>query len=170
MTSDGDDRQLVFALIGTGSKSQPMTATVAANVRYTVDATNFVTPTPVDLASYGTLDVTDLRDNDLRVCGAGGTSRCTTGYIRIYTSGSPGAGLWNAAGGYGVPIKTGTTTVGLGTGGAAVVKTAAIGSANVLRLRDFTTASSLQVPVAADFTDAGAGSYSTTLVLEYGLQ
>ena len=35
---------------------------------------------------------------------------------------------------------------------------------------DFTAAATLAVPVAADFTDAGAGSYATTLVLEYGLQ
>jgi len=160
-----------MALEGRASSTQPMTTTVAPNVTYTVDNAGFVAPTdPSGVASFGKLDVKALRDNALRVCGTNGNTRCTTAALRLYTRGTPGAGLWNTVEAYGLPITSGTANVGLDQGGAAVLATLTLGNRRVVRLRDFTTTSTFPVPVAADFDDAAAGSYATTLVLEYVLQ
>lgn len=160
-----------MALADRASSTQPMTATVAQNVTYTVDNAGFVTPpNPSGVASFGTLDISALRDNALRVCGTNGSTRCTTAALRLYSRGTPGPGLWNATNAYGLPITTGTASVGLDQAGAAVLATLTLGNRNVVRLRDFTTTPKFTVPVAADFDDAAAGSYATTLVLEYVLQ
>ena len=92
------------------------------------------------------------------------------GRHRTYTTGVAGAGIWNAADGYGAPLTTGSpaSTIGLGTTGAVNVQSYTIPSnKNVLNLSDFT--GSPKYTFAADFTNAGAGTYSTTLVIEYGL-
>lgn len=157
-------------LLGTGNASNPITATVAPKVTFVVATDNFVAPAPVDLASYGSLDVTDLRDNNLDVCGPAGTAACTTAVLRIYSSGTPGAGLWNAAKAYGLPIMTGTNVIGLDAAGARVVATLALANKVTVKLKDFTTAARFQVPVAVDFGNAAAGAYRSTLVVEYLLQ
>jgi hypothetical protein len=58
-------------------------------------------------------------------------------------------------------------TVGLGAANAAVVQKISIAAnKHVLHLSDFPSS---QYQMRTDFTEAGAGSYSTTLVIEYGL-
>jgi len=150
---------------------QPITGTVAPAVRFEVNADNFVTPPdPIDLESYGTLDVDRLRDNNLRVCGQNGDQKCQPEYIRIYTEGTPGPGLWNTAGQYGIPILSDASEVGLDPANAYVVGTFQIGARRVVRLRNFADPGPLLIPVSVDFSDAGAGEYASTLVIEYCLE
>lgn len=119
---------------------------------------------------FGKLAIAQLNDDNLRSCNG---KQCTRAFIRMYTTGTPGAGAWNAAGGYGMPIfanRTGESmkTVGLNATGAAVVQTYAIPTTKKsLSLADFPSAN---YEMRADFTQAGAGTYSTTLVVEYGLE
>ena len=170
--SDADQlTQVPSMLLGTASGNQAISATVAANVQFTLSNQNFSTPVPVDVASYGTLDITKLRDNSLAVCGPAGTARCTTAILRIYTTGKPGAGLWNSVDGYGVPILTTGHVVGLDVAGAYVLASTPVAAATrVVDLTQFTTTATYSIPVAVDFTNAGAGSYASTLVVQYLLQ
>jgi len=150
--------------------NQAITATVAANTQFTVANTKFKTPNPTGVASYGSLDITALSDNNLSVCGAGGTTQCTTAVIRSYTTGTPGAGLWNTAGGYGLPITTATHTIGLNAAGAYTIGSVTLGTAHAVSLSMFTTAATLSIPISVDFSGAGVGSYASTLVVEFILQ
>jgi len=160
-----------FAFFGSAKNSTPMTASVAAAVTFTVDDTNFQAPQiPENSASYGSLDVTSLRDNSMRQCGSDGMTRCTIGAIRVYTSDTAGAGLWNDLEQYGLPITSGTDTIGLDATAAFVAATADIGQTNVLMLRHFNVGPKLQIPIVVDFSDAASGNYSTTIVVEYVVQ
>lgn len=154
--------------VGHGTSSQPIQGTVAAAVQFQVSGASFVTPSPVGQASYGSLNVTKLSDNALKVCGSAQNQKCTEGVIRIYSSGTPGAGLWNSDENYGLPITTSGNTVGLNAAGAATAaKVAITSSTRVLKLSEFTSAPELKIPVSVDFSNAAAGSYSSTLVVEY---
>jgi hypothetical protein len=165
----GED-QLV--MLSSAASNQSVSASVAANVRVTVDNSSFGNPANYEgLESFGALEITDLRDNALRVCGAGGNQKCTQAAVRLYTTGTPSDGLYSSTEDYGLPISTGGNSVGLGTASAAMIATYAIGpNKHVMHLNDFTNAASLSVPVAVDFTDAAASDYTTTLVLEYVTQ
>ena len=156
-------------MLSSSNATVPMNASVAANVTFRISTTNFSTPTPNGVSSYGTVDVTTITDNALRTCGAGGT-KCTQAAIRVYTSGTTGGGLWSDIEGYGLPISTsGGATVGLNAGAAAIVSSISIPiSMRVLHLSDFTSLPAFQIPFSVDFTNAAAASdYATTLVIEY---
>jgi hypothetical protein len=151
----------------------PISVINAPNVSMTVNSSGLVLP-PITNAplSFGELSLSGLTDNNLRVCGNNGKTKCTTAVIRIYTTGTPKSGMWNADG-YGMPITASlgngkTVDVGLDQAGAAVVQTVTIPSGkNVFRLSDFNVTPLYKI--FSDFTEAGAGTYSTTLVVEYGL-
>jgi hypothetical protein len=159
-----------------GNRREPTTisATVSAATRFNISTTNFVPPTnPEDgELSYGTIDITTLRDNDLRICGPGGNQRCTAAAIRTYTEGTPGPGLWNNTDAFGLPIKsTGGAEVGLDPAGAVSVANIAVpANQRIVRLSNFTANATLPVPYFVDFTDASAGSYESTIVIEYLVQ
>ena len=152
----------------------PVSVIVSPNATLTVDSSGFAVP-PISEAilDFGDIALTDVRDNNLRVCGTDGKTKCTKAVIRMYTTGVAGSGIWNAAGGYGAPLLaklTGGTvqTVGLGTANAVTVQSVTIPSnKNNIRFSDFTQTPNYEI--GADFTNAGAGSYSTTLVVEFGL-
>jgi hypothetical protein len=155
--------------------SVPISFVNAPNASMTVDTALFVAPAlPVfDSASYGSLKITTLKDNNLKVCGVGGNTKCGTALIRMYTTGTAGAGLYNAADGYGATISAGLSTtratVGLTSANSAVVQTYTIpANKNNIRETDFSPAV-MQYNVDVDFSNAGAGTYTTTLVVEYGL-
>ena len=154
--------------------SFPITVVNAPNAQMTIDSSSLVAPTITnDLLEFGSLTVTRLRDNDLKVCGANGKQKCGTAVIRIYTTGSAGAGLYNSADSYGAPITAGLGSarapVGLGPTQSAIVHTYTIPSnRNSIRETLFVP-QPMTYNVSVDFTDAGAGTYSTTLVVEYGL-
>ncbi len=154
--------------------SNPVTIVNPAHVTFTLDGAGILNPPITNaLLNFGKLAIGSLSDNNLRQCGTDGRAKCTRAYIQMYTTGVAGAGLWNAVGGYGMPIYTNLTgsprlTIGLNQANAAVVQQITIPTPrNVLRLSDFTVTPSYEM--RADMTEAGAGSYSTTLVVEYGL-
>jgi hypothetical protein len=157
--------------IKTSEFTQPISGTVAAAVKFTVSNANFTPPPTFEgVVSYGSLDIKALSDNALRACGPTNTTRCTTAALRVYTRGG-GAGLWNAADAYGAPIMTGGNVIGLDAAGAYTIKTVAIGSKVRVKLSDFSPGgAAIPVPINVDFTDAPAGDYSSTIVVEYILQ
>jgi hypothetical protein len=137
----------------------------------TLDNNSLIVPAiSSQLLSFGSIKITDLLDNDLKVCGSNGKQKCGTALIRVYTTGVGGAGLYNTLDGYGAPILAGQTQlspVGLNVSGAAVMQTIAIpNNKNVLRYSDFVNPI---YTVNIDFSNAGTGSYSTTLIVEYAL-
>ena len=138
-----------------------------------VDTTNWLSPK----ATTGTLDfgymtVSTLSDNDLDRCGTSGTDHCGTALIRVYTTGEAGGGLYNSAGGYGAPLKAGPLNsslenVGLNSNNAAIVNIISLGAdQHVLNLSDF---QNLDFQFQSDFSNAGAGTYKTTIIIEYAL-
>lgn len=154
------------------SQTQPVTVTNAAATSMTLDNSGFVPPTISNaMMDFGNLAISALSDNDLKVCGAGGNQKCGTALIRIFTTGTAGAGLFNSADNYGVPLTAALTTpltIGLNAAAAAVMQTISIpANKRVVRLSDFSPTPSYNVK--ADFTDAGTGSFSTTIVVEYAL-
>jgi hypothetical protein len=139
-----------------------------------MDSSQFsVPPLTGDTLNLGILSISALKDNDLRVCGTNGKTKCTKAIVRMYTTGQAGAGLWNTLDGYGAPLKAGLSgnpmqTTGLNAVAAVTLQEYTIPSTkNVLNLSDLSQATSYAIE--ADFSNAGAGSYQTTIVLEYGL-
>lgn len=165
--SVGPDRQVRFA----NPTSVPVSYVYVANATMTVNTSGIVAALSGDTLDLGEATITNLRDNNLKVCGVHEDTKCTTALILIYTSGTAAAGMYNSTDGYGVPIVAGLSTlatVGLARANAAVVQTQAIpGNKNQFRDSDFSTTPTYQIE--SDFSNAGAGSYSTTLVIEYGL-
>jgi hypothetical protein len=165
----------IFPVAFAASGQQQVTIVNAANVAMTLDASQWFIPTinsaPLD---FGNLSINSLQDNNLSVCGSNGKQKCNNAVIRIYTSGQTGAGVWNSVDGYGMPITAALVntvavgTVGLNSANSVTLQTQAISSnTHVLRQTDFTVTPKYNVK--SDFTNAGAGTYSTTVVIDYGL-
>lgn len=156
----------------------PVSVIVSPSTEFDVDPSNFYIPgEPYDgVLDFGFFGVNRLRDNDLHGCGSP-SARCSKAGIRVYTKDAPGAGFWHSTDNYGLPILTSGNVVGLGASNAAVVSLVNIGNTmHIIKLCHFTQTSCSQstaqfpVPISVDFSDAAAGSYSTTLVIEYFLQ
>jgi hypothetical protein len=144
---------------------QPVTGTVVESVIFVLSNSNFVLPTTLTgIVSYGSLDVTAIYDNRLRVCGTDGKTRCKKAALRIFTRGN-GAGFWNADDLYGAPILTKGNNIGLEVAGAYTVKSIDITNKRVVKLADF--GGKLPIPISIDFNDAPYGDYSTTLIVQY---
>ena len=162
----------------TGSGSHTIGAIVGNVNLFHLSDTNFSTPIPTDgILSYGHLDIDILKENNLRHCGANHDAKCASAGLRVYTSGTPGAGLWNDPENYGLPIYTSGAPIGLGVGNAILLANIPIGNLHVMKLCFFTQSSceatpqeAFQVPISVDFTDAAEGNYYSTLVVEYFLQ
>jgi hypothetical protein len=155
------------------SGNQSVNTTLAAATTFVLDNSLFTVPSnPVAFAvnDFGFLRLTSLQDNNLNVCGSNGHTHCGTALIRMYTTGTAGAGLWNSIDQFGAPISAGQSTlatVGLTSAGAATMQQIAVANnKHVVTLADFTNP---KYDVSVDFTSAGAGSYSTTVVVEYAL-
>lgn len=154
--------------------SIPISVVNAPNAQMTVNSANFAAPTITnDSLEFGSLTITQLRDNNLKVCGSNGKQKCGLAVIRMYTTGAAGAGLYNSADSFGAPITAGMGSirelVGLGAVNAAIVQTYTIpANRNSIRETNFTP-QPMTYNVSVDFTEAGTGTYSTTLVVEYGL-
>ena len=119
--------------------------------------------------SLGSVGVATISDNNLKVCGTGNT-KCVTAVIRAYTTGTI-AGFVNTAESYGAPVYTGTlnptSPVGLLAAGSVQVQTISIANnKHTISLSDFPAPT---YTVNSDFSNAGAGSYTMTYVLEYAL-
>lgn len=152
--------------------SNPVSITVSSSSKFEVDASEFFLPEPIEaeLLSLGTLFVSEFFDNSLRICGVSGREKCRGLQIRMYTDESSGTGLYNENDGYGVPVfaslEGGSSyELGLGRSAAQVLQSVQIpANKNVLRLSDF--AANPRYQVAVDFSNAGAGDYSTEIVIE----
>lgn len=153
-------------------KTQVVNATLSPTANMTMSNANFAVPTMTsDLLSFGELDITALRDNNLKVCGSG-NQKCTAAAIRVYTTGQSGAGFWNNTDSYSAPLNVGVgssptyVSTGLNSAGAAYVEQITLaGNKNVVNLSDFSPAPNILVQ--GDFTNAGSGSYTTTINVEF---
>lgn len=120
-----------------------------------------------DAISLGSVVVDTININKLKVCG-GGSDKCTSSIIRIYTTpvtGHPGiSGFVNTTTGEGIPFLADGVSVGLDTGGATTVDSYTIpANDNKLRNGDFTD---LTYTLGVDTSNAEAGDYELDLVLE----
>ncbi len=154
--------------------TQPVTVINAPNTSMTLDNSKFNIPIVSNIVlNFGSLAVSGLFDNNLDVCGPNNNQRCNTALIRTYTTGTAGPGVYNVYDGYGTPLTVNSTgsavqTVGLEVANAIIMQSFAINtSRHTVNLGDFGAA-----PIYfynSDFTDAGAGAFSTTIVIEYAL-
>lgn len=154
--------------------SAKVTYTNARNVEFQIDASALV-PGGMngETLSLGHVTVTQLKDNDLKVCGAQQNQKCTTAEIRVYTTGAvPGFVNISEIPNYGVPLfasgLNATTAVTLGSPGVAVQRVSNMpANKRVVRLSDFANPT---YDVTSDFAEAGAGNYEMTFVVEYALK
>ena len=145
----------------------------APEVLFTLNTTKLVAGTlnSAFTLSLGYMQISALVDNTLEVCGPTGNMQCTDAIFRVYTLGNI-AGLVNTTdpNPYGAPIfVTGLNPkipLTLNEPGVEL-EDSTIGSAqHLLRLSNFPTQTFY---VTSDFTNAGSGSYSSTIVFEYVL-
>lgn len=153
--------------------SYPVTVTITENASLAIDTSQFVVPVMVnELLSFGNIQVTSVFTNSLKKCGPGGNIKCTKALLRIYTTGTAGAGFWNTTDSYGAQIYAGLAgslqAIPLGQSLAITAEQYTIpANRNSVRLTDF-----VPPPVfifQGDFTDAGVGSYSTTINIDFAL-
>ena len=164
------NKQIVGILANT--TNIPISVVNAVSTAVTVDSSKFVMP-PIksEVLGLGKISLSALSDNNLAVCGANGKTQCTTAIIRMYTVGTAGAGIYNAADGYGAPLSGGQVNplevIGLNLVGAGIMQSVTIAAnKHVLKLSDFPNPAYV---MQADLSNAGAGTYTTTLVVEYAL-
>lgn len=145
--------------------------TNASSVTFSINAATLAAGTLTNnVLSLGSVSVTALSDNDLKLCGTGGNQKCNNSGIRVYTTGTT-AGFVNTTDLYGVPLFVGTlnptTAIGLNATGAVYTATYAIpATTHKLNIVNFPTPS---YAVTSDFSNAGAGGYTATFVVEYVL-
>lgn len=125
-----------------------------------------------DTIVLGNIDISDLRVNDLYVCGAG-SDKCTTAVVRVYTtelSGYEGiSGFVNTDDSYGIDVTVSESgglsgVAGLDVAGSVTVDSYTIPSNDKkLTTADF---SGVSYDFVADGTNAGAGSYEMSVTIE----
>lgn len=163
---------VTYTTTGNDSTQTVTNATMSPSASMTMSSASFSVPTlsSVSGVSFGSLNITALSDNNLKICGTG-NQKCTSAALRVYTTGQAGAGFWNSVDSYGAPITAyvGTNTpgtVGLNSANATYVETVTIGSTkNVVTLSDFSPAPNINI--VGDFSNAGAGTYSATINVEF---
>ena len=155
------------------SQQIPVSYVVAPNASISVD-TSGIAPTlsgDSNTLNVGSVVVTNARANKLKVCGPGGDQDCNSAIIRIYTVelvSDPGIdGFVNTDDGYGVPVVADNLSVGLNAINAALVNEYIIANGDRKITEDDFTDLSYNIDV--DFSNAGAGNYEMTLVIELAL-
>jgi len=150
--------------------STTVTYTNAAAVNFTISTAGLVQGSVTGtILSLGSITMSGVDDNHLKVCNPGGNTKCTQAVIRMYNTGST-AGLVHADG-YAIPVYAGTlnpsTALGLNVAGSVQVQNYTIpGNRNRVRLSNF---ASPTYAVTTDLENAGSGSFSMVLVVEYVL-
>lgn len=157
-----------YAYAATGTTT--VTYTNAERVNFTINTTLFgASGFTSDTLNLGSISISSIDDNKLKVCGINGNQKCNLAIIRVYTIGTI-EGFVNTADQYGVPVYAGSLNpsmpVGLNSNGSVQVQTVNISNKNRLRLNDFPTPS---YEVKSDFSNAGSGDYSMNFVVEYVL-
>ncbi len=153
--------------------TQPVTVINGPFTNMSIDNSLFVVPAVSNtVLDFGFLQLSGLLDNNLNLCGPSNNAKCNTAIIRTYTTGVAGPGVYNTTDGYGVPLLAGMDPnplqeVGLNVGGAITLQTFTIpDTRHTVKLTDFPTP---KYHYQTDFSDAGAGTYTTNIVLEYAL-
>ncbi len=169
-----------YAYTGSTAPSATITAisynNPATTVGFTLNTSGLVAGSFTgNTLSFGNFAISGLDDNNLKVCPAageanGGNVKCNKAKIRVYSAtGSVDGVFHNNTDNYDIPLTVGGTAVGVGVANAAYVQTYVIAAnKNRLRVADLTAATA-NFPVAMDFSNAGVGSYSATLIVEYVL-
>lgn len=142
---------------------------------------NSVTVSGDDL-NLGSLSISGLDDNSLRVCTGAPQSRCNKLYIRIFTLGTASggitgtAGFINTAGLYGIDVFAGSVTTPIGFNASAtagtVTNAATVYEFNINNGTNRVRLSQLSIPVIpikASLANAGNGPYEMNLVVQYAL-
>lgn len=152
--------------------ANPTTVTVTyvspPNITFTLNTASLVAnvETLTETLSLGSVTLSNIRDNNLKVCGVGGNQKCNQAVIRIYTTGSV-AGFVQQTDLYGAPITADTLPVGLSAVNAAIVSSYTIpNNVNRVRTNNF---SDVTYDLLVDMANAGAGNYSTQITIEYAL-
>jgi hypothetical protein len=161
-----------FASAVTTSGAKKVTVQNAVSTSFALDSSAWVKP-PIRSTwlDFGALGVGALLDNNLKVCGDHGDTHCGHAYIRLYTTDARRAGFYNEADDYSAPITVALAgereqTLGLESGEAVIVQGYEIPrDQNVLRETDFRAPP--RYAIRADFSNAGAGHYTTRIVVEY---
>lgn len=174
LSSDKDSlASKLFGISKAYAATTTVTYTVSPSATFTVNTSALLAGSMTgDTLSFGSATVTALNDNNLKICGVSNNQKCTQSIVRIYTTTETVAGLVHDVDDYGLPVyadktATPTTSVGLGSANAAIVQTFTIpGNKNRVRLSNFPTPT---YNITADLENAGAGSYSMTLVIEYAV-
>lgn len=178
-----------FADIAQGSATVNVTYNNPGVSIFTVNTTSLgtgITITGNDL-NLGTVSIGSLDDNTIRICtGVGAPSnRCNRLYIRVFTLGTATGGITNTAGFintsmltdvYSLNVFAGSVLTAIGFNSsptaASVVNAATVytytipGGTNRVRLSNLTNT---PIPIKADLTNAGSGSYEMNLVVQYAL-
>ena len=133
-----------------------------------------------DTIDLGNLRMGTLKVNNLYQCGSGGTDKCTSAIIRVYTNDITGheglGGFVNTTYSYGdqpvtITGSSGDVTIGHLVGNANTLSTYTIpANDNRLRKRDFRNASQqLIFPMTVDFNNGGIGDYEMSIEIEVAL-
>lgn len=126
--------------------------------------------------NLGNIDLNTLDDNKLKVCSSvvgtqavSGTSKCNTAAIRVYAVSGDASGVFcNTAESYCIPMKVNGNTFGIGVANAQIPLTYTIpASTNRLLKSQLGTTT---FPLTVDMTNAGEGSFSSSVVVEYILK
>jgi hypothetical protein len=146
--------------------------TNAEAVSFTLNTSSFGTSPSMSgsTLTLGSLSVSGLSDNKLRVCTS--PTKCQKAVVRVYTTGSMQGFINSTDGDHAVPVYFSglnpSTAVGLTSANAVETTSYNIpGNKNVLSATDLGSPS---YTVTSDMSNAGAGSYSMTLVVEYALK
>jgi hypothetical protein len=87
LVSTAPGTQEINLLAPGGSSGTPVSVGVAVDTRYALDISSFVAaPTIIaGVVSFGTLGIdSGFTDNNLKVCGTGGSQKCTKAAIQAY--------------------------------------------------------------------------------------
>lgn len=164
---------LMPSAFAVSTASTVVTYNNAPSVQFTINVASFVAGSFTgDTLSLGSISISALKDNNLKVCNPGGNTKCTTAILRVYTTGAT-AGFVNTSDTpqYGVPVYTTgdnpTTAVPLLSPGVSLDTLSGMAaSKHTVKLSDFTPTT---FQVSADFANGGSGNYSMTYVVEYAL-
>lgn len=174
-----------MADVAQGSATVNVVYTNPSVTTFTINTASFGTGMVVsgtDL-NMGSISVSGLDDNTLKVCTGAPSSKCNRLYIRVFTLGTASsgaitgvAGFINTAGSYGLDVLAGTVLTPIGYNAsptAATVTNAAtiytyIIANNLNRVR-LSNLSIPSIPIKADLSNAGNGGYEMNLVVQYAL-
>lgn len=161
------------AVLGSGQAT--ISSTVTQTNGFNVSFTGVGFSLAEEARSLGTLTITGIDFNHLKVCGPSGNSKCTLAKIRLFTTQVPefpGVAGFVHEDGYGIPVWSGKSAaserVGLSSANAAYVDSYGIpASDNKLTSNDFGGTSYV---LEADVVNAGVGGYKMILNVELVVQ